>query len=63
MQHEVTITLRLESSSSQDRVAKQLTSLFAFGIVKESIVDGLHLLEDPRLVDICVRGASRGAGR
>lgn len=58
MRHEVTITLRLKSSSNQDRVAKQLASLFDFGTVKESIVDGLSLLEDPHLVDISVRGAS-----
>ena len=61
MQYELTITLRLESNSSQNRVAKQFTSLFDFGTVKESIVDGLHLLEDPRLVDITVRGKSRRA--
>ena len=61
MQYELTITLRLESTSTQDRVAKQINSLFEFGTIKESIVDGLHLLEDPRLVDISVRGKGRRA--
>jgi len=61
MQYELTITLSLESNSNQDRVAKQFASLFDFGTVKESIVDGLQLLEDPRLVSISVRGKSRRA--
>jgi len=63
MQHEVTITLRLESSCGRDRVGKQLASLFDFGTIKESIVDGLQLLDDPRVVDISVRGKGRRAQR
>ena len=61
MQYELTITLSLESNSNQDRVSKQLASLFDFGTVKESIVDGLQLLNDPRLVRISVRGKSKRA--
>jgi hypothetical protein len=61
MQYELTITLRLESDSSQDRVTKQLTSLFDFGTVKESIVDGLQLLEDPRFVGLSVRRKGKRA--
>jgi len=58
MQCELTITFRLESSASPDRVANQFTSLFEFGTIKESLVDGLQLLEDPRLIDISVRDKS-----
>jgi len=61
MQYELTITLRLDSDSTQDRLAKQVDSLFEYGTIKESIVDGLQLLEDPRLVDISVRGNGRAA--
>ena len=61
MQYEATITVRLESNSNQDRVSQQLASLFDFGTVKESIVDGLQLLNDPQLVRISVRGKSRRA--
>jgi len=58
MQYELTITLSLESNPDQDRVTKQFASLFDFGTVKESIVDGLQLLEDPRLISISVWGKS-----
>ena len=55
MQYELTITMRLESDSTQDHLAKQVDSLFEFGTITESIVDGLQLLEDPRLVDVSVQ--------
>ena len=61
MRYELTITLSLESGYNHDRVAKKCASLFEFGTLKESIVDGLQLHEDPRLVNISVRGKSRRA--
>jgi hypothetical protein len=63
MNYELTVTMKLKSGYSQDRVAKKLACLFEFGTIKESIVDGLRLLEDPRLVVISVRGKSRRAQR
>ncbi len=54
MSHEVTVTMRLNSSQSCSRIEKLLESLFEFGTIKESIADGLHLLEDPHLLQIDV---------
>lgn len=58
MNYEVTLTLRLGSRDNEDRIAKLLESLFEFGTIKESIVDGLHLLKDPRLVAVAVKRAA-----
>jgi len=55
MQCELTAKIRLESPCGQSRVARQFACLFEFGTIRESIVDGLHLLEDPRLSGLTVR--------
>ena len=60
MHYELTIKMQLDSDQSQDRVAKLFESLFGFGTIKESIVDGLQLLDDPRLVAVDV--ARTGSG-
>jgi hypothetical protein len=43
------------SKCSPDRVAKQFTSLFEFGTIKDSIADALKLGDDPRLVGVAVK--------
>jgi hypothetical protein len=55
MKYELTIKLQLESRSHQEHVAKQFTALFDFGTVRESIVDGLKLTEEPRLLGVSVQ--------
>ena len=62
MKYELTITMSLESSDSEDRVANRFASLFNFGTIKESIADGLQLLEDPCLVGVSVRSNDVRAG-
>jgi hypothetical protein len=52
MKYELTIVLELESRRSQERVARQFTSLFNFGTIKETIADGLHLPDDPTLLGV-----------
>jgi len=42
----------LDSDQSKDRVAKLVESLFEFGTIKESIVEGLQILDDPRLLAV-----------
>jgi hypothetical protein len=49
--------MRLDSDRSEDRIAKLFESLFEFGTIKESIADGLQLLDDPRLVTVAVARA------
>jgi hypothetical protein len=56
MNYEVTLTMRLVSDNNEDRVARLFEALFEFGTIKESIAEGLHLLEDPRMVTIAVAG-------
>ena len=60
MHYELTIKMQLDSDQSQDRVAKLFESLFGFGTIKESIVDGLQLLDDPRLVAVDVTRTASG---
>ena len=54
MRYDVTITLRLKSRNDEDRVSRQLVSLFEWGTIRESIAEGLHLDDDPKLVDVVV---------
>lgn len=69
MSHEITVTIQLESDQSSDRIAKLFESLFQFGSIRESIADGLQLLDDPRLLAVAVTspnlkesGTSAGSG-
>jgi hypothetical protein len=59
MKYELTITMSLESKESRDRVAKQFTSLFEFGTIRDSIADALKLGNDPRLLAISVERKTR----
>jgi hypothetical protein len=60
MRYELTVTIQLDSRRDQDRVAKLLESLFEFGTIKESIAEGLQLLNDPRLLAVEVKRKARG---
>ena len=55
MRHQLTITIQLDSRRDEDRVAKLFESLFEFGTIKESIAEGLQLLNDPRLLAVAVK--------
>ena len=59
MHYELTVTMHLDSDRSRDRVAKLFESLFEFGTVRETIAEGLHLLDDPQLVAVGVKRASQ----
>ncbi len=59
MRYEVNLTVTLKSDQTEDRVCKLFESLFDFGTIKESIADGLHLLEDPRLLAITAKPARK----
>jgi hypothetical protein len=54
MKYELTVTLRLDSRCSQERVARQFEDLFESGTIRESIAEGLHLRDDPHLVSVSV---------
>jgi len=54
MHYELTVTMRFDSDSSEDRIAKLFESVFEFGTMRESIAEGLQLLDDPRLLTIAV---------
>jgi hypothetical protein len=54
MHYELTVTMRFDSDRSEGRIVKLFESLFEFGTMKESIAEGLQLLDDPRLLTIAV---------
>jgi hypothetical protein len=56
MRYELTVTIQLDSGRDQDRVAKLFESLFEFGTIKESMAEGLQLLNAPRLLAVAVKG-------
>ncbi|SPE59923.1 hypothetical protein SBV1_3580010 [Verrucomicrobia bacterium] len=60
MCYELNITVEVESDHAPDRVAKQMESLFEFGTIKESIADGLQLLDDPHLLAVAVKTKGNG---
>jgi hypothetical protein len=55
MQYELTVTMQLSSRRSQDCVAKMFKSHFEYGTTKESIAEGLQILDDPRLLSVTVK--------
>jgi hypothetical protein len=60
MRYELNVTMHLDSDQNQDRVAKLFESLFEFGTIRESIAEGLQLLDDPRLLAVDVTRATGG---
>jgi hypothetical protein len=59
MNYELTVTIQLDSRHDQDRVAKLFESVFEFGTIKESIAEGLQLLNDPRLLAVAAKRKAR----
>ena len=58
MQYEVTVKLLIETSLDQDRVTRQVESLFAFGTVLESFSEALKLDEAPHFLSVDVLATS-----
>ncbi len=58
MRYEVTLRILIDSPCDKERVARQMESPFEFGTIRESIVDGLKLDEDPRLSSVSIERAS-----
>ncbi len=58
MQYELTLKIVIKTPRDKERVAHQIESLFEFGTIGESIVDGLGLDETPRLSSVSIEPAS-----
>ncbi|MFH1758030.1 MAG: hypothetical protein ABH969_08285 [Pseudomonadota bacterium] len=58
MKYELTLKIAIETPLGKERVARQVESLFEFGTIGESIVDGLGLDENPRLSSVSIEPAS-----
>ena len=58
MQYEVTVKLLIETPVDEDRLMRQVESLFAFGTVLEAFADGLKLHEDPHFLSVAVLATS-----
>jgi hypothetical protein len=58
MQYELTLKIVIDTPLGKERVARQVESLFEFGTIGESIVDGLGLDETPRLSSVSIEPAS-----
>ncbi len=63
MQYEVTIKILLNSPCKEERVARQVESLFEFGSIRESFADALELNKTPRLSGVSVERVSSGGNR
>ena len=61
MQYEVTVKLLIETPVDEDRLTRQVESLFAFGTVMESFADALKLNADPHFLSIAVLATSAQA--
>lgn len=58
MLYELTLKMMIETPRDKERVVRQVESLFEFGTIGESIVDGLRLDETPRLTSVSIEPAS-----
>jgi len=54
MQYELTVKLLIETPVDEDRVMRQVESLFAFGTVSESFAEALKLDADPHFLSVAV---------
>ena len=59
MNYEVTLSFKVDSPYSEERVGRQTECLFEFGTMRESIADGLDLDEEPSLISVDVRHAAK----
>jgi len=58
MRYELTLKIVIDTPRDKERVVHQIESLFEFGTIGESIVDGLKLNESPRLTSVSVKRAT-----
>ncbi len=58
MQYELTVKLLLEAPVDQDRVMRQVESLFDFGTVLESFSEALKLEKAPHFSSVAVVATS-----
>ena len=54
MRYELTIKLLVDTPVDEDRVARQVESLFAFGTASEAFAEALKLDEAPHFVGVNV---------
>jgi len=57
MQYELTVKLLIKTPFDEDRVMRQVESLFAVGTVMESFADALKLDVDPHFLSVVVLAA------
>ena len=58
MQYELTVKLHITSPFDEDRVTRQVESLFAVGTVMESFAVALKLDKDPHFLSVAVSATS-----
>ena len=58
MQYEVTVKLLVETPLNEDRVTRQVESLFAVGTALESFAEALKLDEPPHFLSAAVLASS-----
>jgi hypothetical protein len=58
MQYELTVKLLIETPVDEDRLARQVESLFAVGTVRESFSEALKLDLDPHFLSVAVSATS-----
>ncbi len=58
MQYEVTVKLLIETPIDEDRLMRQVESLFAVGTIMGSFADALKLNADPHFLSVAVLAAS-----
>jgi len=58
MQYELTVKLLIKTPFDEDRVMRQVESLFAFGTVLESVAEALKLDVNPHFLSVAVLAAS-----
>ena len=58
MHYELTLKLLVETPFEEDRVMRQVESLFAFGTVLESMAEALNLDADPHFLSVAVLATS-----
>jgi hypothetical protein len=58
MQYELTLKLLIKTPFEEDRITRQVESLFAVGTVMESFADALKLDVDPHFLGVAVSETS-----
>ena len=58
MQYELTVKLLITSPFDEDRVMRQVESLFSFGTVLESFAEAMKLDKDPHFLSVVASATS-----